>query len=478
MRLVEALRLDRSARLALVGAGGKTSALFSLGRQLLKPLPVQTAQAAAVAPPIRQAPAGAAEASAPPAVILTATTHLAMEQLALADRHYTLQDIADLDDLEQDLPSGVLLFTGPASDDQRTRGLPEPIMERLRQLADLRSLPMLIEADGSRRRPLKAPAAHEPVTPLWARQVAVVAGLSALGKPLNADWVHRPEIFSALSDAPLNLPITPEGLTRLLLHPQGGLKNIPQGARRLALLNQADTLEMQGIARRMAQSLLQEYGAVVVASIPGRASSTRQEDQSKVIAVHERIAGVILAAGGAQRMGQPKQALIWRGQPLVRHVAQAALEAGLAPVVVIVGSAAEQVEAAVQGLPVQLVRNPEWQLGQSSSVKAGVSALPAETGAAVFLLADQPRTPVQLIVSLMEAHAATLSPLVAPLVQGQRANPVLLDRITFPDLLALSGDQGGRALFARYPAYWVPWHDPTILQDIDTPEDYQRLLET
>jgi CTP:molybdopterin cytidylyltransferase MocA len=54
----------------------------------------------------------------------------------------------------------------------------------------------------------------------------------------------------------------------------------------------------------------------------------------------------------------------------------------------------------------------------------------------------------------------------------------LFDRRTFPELLGLSGDQGGRVLFSRYPARWVPWHDPAVLQDIDTPEDYQRLLET
>lgn len=94
------------------------------------------------------------------------------------------------------------------------------------------------------------------------------------------------------------------------------------------------------------------------------------------------------------------------------------------------------------------------------------------------MLADQPHTPVELIASLVEAHAGTLSPLVAPLVQGQRANPVLFDRATFPDLLSISGDQGGRVLFSRYPIQWVPWHDPAVLQDIDTPEDYQRLLET
>jgi molybdenum cofactor cytidylyltransferase len=131
----------------------------------------------------------------------------------------------------------------------------------------------------------------------------------------------------------------------------------------------------------------------------------------------------------------------------------------------------------VAGLPVQVVNNPAWQAGQSSSVKTGLRALPAQIGATVFLLADQPQIPANLLASLVEAHAVSLSPLVAPLVQGQRANPVLFDRVTFQDFHSLSGDQGGRALFARYPVHWVPWHDPAILQDIDTPEDYQRLLQ-
>jgi molybdenum cofactor cytidylyltransferase len=177
-------------------------------------------------------------------------------------------------------------------------------------------------------------------------------------------------------------------------------------------------------------------------------------------------------------MGRLKQVLVWRGEPFVRHVARAALAAGLSPVVVVTGCAADSVEAALGDLPVSFAHNPEWQAGQSGSVKTAVQALPSETGAAVFLLADQPHTPAQLIASLVEAHAGSLSPLVAPLVQGQRANPVLFDRRTFPELLGLSGDQGGRVLFSRYPARWVPWHDPAVLQDIDTPEDYQRLLET
>jgi molybdenum cofactor cytidylyltransferase len=401
-----------------------------------------------------------------------------VEQLALADHHFVVERETDLDPVLENLPVGVLLFTGPLGEDGRSAGLPGSLLERLHRYAGLYGLPLLIEADGSRRRPLKAPASHEPAIPDWVSTVGVVAGLSGLGRPLDAEWVHRPGQFARLSGLDLGSPVTVEGLARLLAHPQGGLKAIPTGARRVALLNQAGTPELQAVAHRLARTLLRDYAGVVVASLTLPAAQEGNHIQPDVIAVHERVGGVILAAGGARRMGQLKQVLVWRGEPFVRHVARAALEAGLSPVVVVTGCAAESVAVALQDLPVVLAHNPAWQAGQSGSVITAVQALPAETGAAVFLLADQPHTPAQLIASLVEAHAGSLSPLVAPLVQGQRANPVLFDRVTFPELLGLSGDQGGRALFSRYPIRWVPWHDPAILQDIDTPEDYQRLLET
>jgi molybdenum cofactor cytidylyltransferase len=126
---------------------------------------------------------------------------------------------------------------------------------------------------------------------------------------------------------------------------------------------------------------------------------------------------------------------------------------------------------------VELVHNPDWGDGQSSSLQAGLRALRPETGAAIFLLADQPQVPAGLIAALVEAHSASLPPVVAPLVDGQRANPTLFDRRTFPDLMALRGDVGGRALFSNYSIAWVPWHDPSLLLDVDTPMDYQKLLE-
>jgi molybdenum cofactor cytidylyltransferase len=234
------------------------------------------------------------------------------------------------------------------------------------------------------------------------------------------------------------------------------------------LLNQADTPELQSKARLIAGSLLPVFDSAIIASL-----------QAKTIhAVHESSAGVILAAGAATRFGKPKQLLAWNGEPLVRSVALTALQAGLSPVVVVTGAAAAEVEACVHELPVTLARNERWQDGQASSLQRGIAACPPATGSAVFLLADQPHVTTEIIRALVETHATGLHRIVAPLIQEERrGNPVLFDRETFADLQGLRGDVGGRAIFSKHRVHFLPWHDARLLTEIDTQEDYQRLLE-
>ncbi|NLG72554.1 MAG: putative selenium-dependent hydroxylase accessory protein YqeC [Chloroflexi bacterium] len=452
MRLVNALRLTGPGPAqrypppctALTGAGGKSTALFRLGRELARER----------------------------GVLLTASTHLAVEQLQQADRHMVIHSPADLKHVQPPRSGEVLLLTGPPGADERTSGLAPAALDVVNELTREHQLPLLLEADGSRRLPLKAPGEHEPAVPAWVNQVVVVAGLTGLGRPLDAAWVHRPERFAALSGIDLQAAITVGALSSVLASPEGGLKGIPDAARRILLLNQADTHELQAAGANLARRLVPPYSAAVVSRLQGTAPD------EEALAVYEPAAGIILAAGGASRLGKPKQLLEWKGEPFVRAVARTALEAGLAPVIVVTGAAADEVQQALSDLPVQFVHNPDWESGQGSSVATGARSLPPECGAAVYLLSDQPQIPAALVRSLVELHSRTLAPLTAPLADGRRANPVLFDRVTFGELQQLSGETGGRSLFARYRPEWLPWHDASILLDVDTEQDYQRLLES
>ena len=439
MNLIPALRLPAAPRVGFAGAGGKTAALFRLAREYGN-------------------------------AWVTTTTHLSVAQAALADHHFFGEE-----GILPDPPRGVVLFTAPVAE-SRLGAMDSLTLNRVLTLADSLQMPLLIEADGARRLPLKAPAEHEPVIPPFVDTVVVVAGLSAMGRPLAVDCVHRPERFAELSGLSIGEPINIEALARLLLHPLGGLKNIPPTARRVALLNQADTADLQAAGQRLASHLLPTFHSVIISSLnPPTINHSPSAIGFTLYSVHEPVAGVILAAGASQRLGQPKQLLEWRGKPFVRQIAETALQADLSPVVVVSGAHGAAVQAAVQDLPLIAAYNPDWEGGQSTSIRVGLQHIPRERGAVIFLLADQPQTPPILLRALIERHALTLAPIVAPLVRGQRANPVLFDHNTFPDLLALTGETGGRALFSRYPIEWLEWHDESMLLDVDTQEDYYRL---
>jgi molybdenum cofactor cytidylyltransferase len=261
--------------------------------------------------------------------------------------------------------------------------------------------------------------------------------------------------------------VTPTALIKVMTHPLGGMKNIPAQARHVAMLNQADTPELQSVAQTISTQLLDHFHSVLITSLK----------DEKIHAANEKCAGIILAAGESKRYGALKQLLDWKGKPFVRQVAETALRAGLEPVFVVTGFRGADVESALSGLSVNVIHNPNWAEGQSTSIKAGVQALPGEIGSAIFLLADQPQIPVDVIRALRDTHAQEFAPIIAPLVlEEKRANPVLFDRVTFSDLMQLQGDTGGRGIFHKHRLEFMPWHDDILLLDVDKPEDYQRLM--
>ena len=146
---------------------------------------------------------------------------------------------------------------------------------------------------------------------------------------------------------------------------------------------------------------------------------------------------------------------------------------------VVVGHEAGPVADDLEGRPVTVVVNPEYEAGMSTSLQAGVRAAGA-CDAAVFLLGDQPYVTAALLDRLIERFAETGKSVVRPLAGARPANPVLLSAALFPEILEQRGDVGGREIVERHLAdtCLVPLDDPRVVVDIDTPQDYEAARES
>lgn len=187
-----------------------------------------------------------------------------------------------------------------------------------------------------------------------------------------------------------------------------------------------------------------------------------------------RFAAIILAAGRSTRMGGPNKLLAQvTGKPLARIAAEAALASRARPIVVVTGHQGETITEALRDLPLQFAHNPDFADGLSTSLRAGLAALPGDIDGAVVMLADMPQVDGVLIDRLMSAYDAEKGALIAvPVIDGKRGNPVLWSRRFFPELMALSGDVGARHLIGKYAeaVAEVPVTGAGALIDIDTPD--------
>jgi molybdenum cofactor cytidylyltransferase len=221
--LIHALGLHPGPGLiSIVGGGGKSSLLFALGEQL------------------------------PGRVLLTTTTRIFAAQMDLAQRVFTLEDSAWLEKAASD-PTPALLVGHVEG--ERAVGVPPALAAEV--LEQDRFDWVVIEADGSRMRPTKAPAEHEPVIPAQTQHVVVVAGIDALSGTIE-EMTHRPERVSEITGLAREETLSPQDLGRLLSSEQGGLKDIPLAAEVSLLLNKVETPKQEKDAEETARNALKE----------------------------------------------------------------------------------------------------------------------------------------------------------------------------------------------------------------------------
>ena len=187
------------------------------------------------------------------------------------------------------------------------------------------------------------------------------------------------------------------------------------------------------------------------------------------------VAAIILAAGESRRSGEANKLLFEaEGSPLVRRVAAAALASRAVEVIAVTGHEADLIAAALAGLDLRAVHNPDYRDGLSTSLKAGIGAVPEGRSGALVLLADMPRISagiIDLLIGRFEEGGKT--DICAPVFDGKQGNPILWPRRFFPQLLEVSGDTGGRDLLKQFAAEisTVEVDTADIHFDVDGPGD-------
>jgi molybdenum cofactor cytidylyltransferase len=192
---------------------------------------------------------------------------------------------------------------------------------------------------------------------------------------------------------------------------------------------------------------------------------------------NSQIGAVVLAAGMSLRMGEPKQLLRLGEHTLLDIVLENVRASGVNEIVLVLGHAAGKILEHVAGKNVKVAINHEYRGGMGTSFRTGLSALTSKMDAALIVLADQPFVRPATIKQLMDEYRKSDAQIVIPMYKGFRGNPVLLDRSIFPEVMALSGDIGCRAVFGSHleGIVKVSVEDLGILLDLDSKDDLEKL---
>lgn len=198
--------------------------------------------------------------------------------------------------------------------------------------------------------------------------------------------------------------------------------------------------------------------------------------------IESRVGAIVLAAGSSSRMGEVKQLLPLANSTVLERTLANLTDSGVDEIVLVLGSAAETIRERLAASPMKHLRifvNPDYGQGMATSLRAGLSVLDRNIKAALIVLSDQPFVRAETFDQIIDQYRRSDAQIVIPMFHGVRGNPVLLDRSVFPEVMALQGDIGCRAIFGNHldGISKVEVNDVGILLDIDNKDDYEMLRD-
>lgn len=439
MKLHEAFEIMRGDVVSFIGAGGKTSTMVALGYELME---------------------------AGWRVLATTTTRIGEDQLTLMPHALTTSEHVDV--ISQALTDHRFLFLYDQIQKNKVIGPNPGVISHLMDTID--SDVILIEADGARGLPLKAPYEHEPVIPQETSLVIPIASLSALGKPLDEEHVYNVDAIINRYGFVKGNRIKSPWIAQILRDEELGFYGIPEKARVIAFLNQTPQRGYgRARARLIGQLALRQkrMNGIAIGSVRGT---------EPVYEIRRPVGAIVLAAGLSTRMGEPKVLLPWgEKKTIIEHIVEQLINSRVDHIVVVTGHKSKEVKQALGDLGVEVVFNRGYKSGEMlSSLKAGLRAMPDNIAAAMVTLGDQPRIQPRVIYQILAAYSRGKGEIIAPSFEMRRGHPILISRKFWQEILSLPRDQAPRDVINAHSEHihYINVNTDSVLRDVDTPKDY------
>ena len=192
---------------------------------------------------------------------------------------------------------------------------------------------------------------------------------------------------------------------------------------------------------------------------------------------NNQTSAILLAAGGSRRLGRPKQLLRYKNEYLINYILEQIKKGGLTNINIVLGSHFDEIKKEIKLKDINIWKNPDWELGISSSIKCGLTNLDPNIQAAIFFIVDQPYLKPEVILNLIEKYKTSNAKIIVTKVKDILTHPVLFRREIFPKLFELEGDSGGKRIFRNNLIQTNDWKDEKLLIDIDTKKDFEGFAQ-
>ena len=452
LSLLQALNVDNNTVASFYGAGGKTSLLLKLASEMIE--------------------------NGSKFLITTTTKMYAPEGFPLFSLEKTQDIFTTLNEHYIEHSSAVLFnYKMP---DGKLCGVNPDLVE---QLQERLHIAILVEADGSKGRPLKGYRTNEPVIPSSSNLIIPVIGADAVNEILDEEHVHCIEEFIKTIPSAQNKNVATEEIVAAAFIKMAKL-GLSQAAdsRLVFILNKADLLKNFSHTALELLSILQKNTFLKGMLLLTEANNVYPVQgcfMNDVSVSDPGVSCVVLAAGESRRMGSDKLMLDINGTSMLESTLQNICDAGIEDLIVVVqpGSSWSRL---LNNNKYKIVENHKYKSGMAESVKVGLNSVDKCSQGVIFALADQPLIPSKTYRELICYYSKNLDLITCPRYRGQRGNPVLFDRRTWPLMLQLSGDRGGRVLLETFPESEIGYFESdneAVLIDIDTPGDYATITK-